>query len=596
VHIAATFPEFIDTLPEWEQQLLQFATLRHPPFALLNQLSNPAGDSILAVSDGSHVHDRIAFGWTIRNHAGLEVACSHGPGWGQGSSHRAEGYGFLSVVLFITRITEFCMWQQPLSFQFFSDNNGLLSRVKQRVSYGDILYPNETLRPDWDIVEQIASFIQSSIHTITIDHVKGHQDDDKAYEELSPEAQMNVDADELAGEYIHEHFSPRPQAPMLPTTRCQLILRGTTVTSHYNTTIIRSASSTTYLSKLYEDKDWDLSTQSQLHWPTFRSLIRRNTFRNVWMVKLVHDLLPFKSTTAKYSGSDDTFCPYCQASPDTFIHWLRCDHPDRSTWRNLLRPALKPLERKHRLRPGILTFMTTQLEAWMTSTPAAPCPTGFQSIYTSQLKIGWENLFRGFASTEWLRAQHEYTTTMNLNRSHNPDSWLPTVLATLVDLLYQGWIDHNQKIYGKDKAEANLFERQNLERELRSLHTYRLRVLSDDRDKLFINDIPHFLNTVTTAQLFNWLSIHKPAIHESVRTAQSESVAGSRPLSSYFPITRPGSTTRTRYNSTLHKNTRTQGRRPSVRLRHATLHSHHRTFPFVPSITRFFSRTSSTST
>jgi hypothetical protein len=164
IHIAETFPDFIDTLPPWENELLQFVALRLSPFALLHHLSNQLEEAVLAVSDGSHVHDRIAFGWTIRDHTGLEVANSHGPGWGQGSSHRAEGYGFLSVILFITRLSEFCNWQRPLAFHFFSDNSGLLSRVKKRISYGDILYPNETLKPDWDIVEQIAAFIGESIH------------------------------------------------------------------------------------------------------------------------------------------------------------------------------------------------------------------------------------------------------------------------------------------------------------------------------------------------------------------------------------------------------------------------------------------------
>jgi hypothetical protein len=179
--VPETFEEYIASLPTWEQDLLQYIDLNLPPFEFLHRLSSLTSTTgpTLAVSDGSQVQDRIAFGWTIRDGEDIDVARSRSPGWGKATSHRAEAYGFLSVILFIERITTFCHWHKLLSFHFFSDNNGLISRAKQRISYGDILYPNETLRPDWDVVEQITSFIHHSIHHFTIDHVKGHQDDDR---------------------------------------------------------------------------------------------------------------------------------------------------------------------------------------------------------------------------------------------------------------------------------------------------------------------------------------------------------------------------------------------------------------------------------
>jgi hypothetical protein len=253
------------------------------------------------------------------------------------------------------------------------------------------------------------------------------------------------------------------------------------------------------------------------------------------------------------------------------------------------------MERRLSIRPGLLSYMADNFSSLFTGIDPPACPPGFQSISQSQQSIGWDNLLRGFASTEWIHAQRDFQHTIPGNYGHNPDSWLSTVLESITDLQYDAWIDHTQTIYGHNNAEANLFERQSLERDVRTLHLQRPRVLADDRDKLFLPDITAYLNSHNNSQIFNWISIHKPAIMESARTAQSESVSGSRQLNTYFPTTRPGTTTRSRFHPTLHNNRRTQGRRPSVRLRAQPLHLPRNPLTFVASITRFFTAPRSTS-
>ena len=44
---------------------------------------------------------------------------------------------------------------------------------------------------------------------------KGHQDDDKQYEELPLEAQLNIDADELAGIFQQRSGKSRPHSTKL---------------------------------------------------------------------------------------------------------------------------------------------------------------------------------------------------------------------------------------------------------------------------------------------------------------------------------------------------------------------------------------------
>jgi hypothetical protein len=64
-----------------------------------------------------------------------------------------------------------------------------------------------------------------------LEHVKGHQDDHTPYDDLNLEAQMNVDADEEAGNYQLMHHAYRPIVPRLPNNRAQLHISGKVISS-----------------------------------------------------------------------------------------------------------------------------------------------------------------------------------------------------------------------------------------------------------------------------------------------------------------------------------------------------------------------------
>ena len=57
-------------------------------------------------------------------------------------------------------------------------------------------FPNETLEPDWDIINEIVSLIKNSKQSI--EWIRGHQDEKMPKERLPLPAQLNCEADELA--------------------------------------------------------------------------------------------------------------------------------------------------------------------------------------------------------------------------------------------------------------------------------------------------------------------------------------------------------------------------------------------------------------
>jgi hypothetical protein len=106
VPIPTTFEQFIQTLPDWEQDILENVVFHLLPFQLAALFESLALDAnnplqIQLVSDGSQIRDQMSFGWAMSTPDGTTLATCAGPGFGPGTSHCAEGYGVLSAVRFV---------------------------------------------------------------------------------------------------------------------------------------------------------------------------------------------------------------------------------------------------------------------------------------------------------------------------------------------------------------------------------------------------------------------------------------------------------------------------------------------------------------
>jgi hypothetical protein len=108
-----------------------------------------------------------------------------------------------------------------------TDNTGLIARVtsQSRLRYP---IPNATFKSDWDIVESIGQTVRASHIRITLEHVRGHQDDTTQADEMDLLAQLNVEADKYAGDFRFRRGEYRPIIPMMPTRSVSLDIDGKT--------------------------------------------------------------------------------------------------------------------------------------------------------------------------------------------------------------------------------------------------------------------------------------------------------------------------------------------------------------------------------
>ena len=114
------------------------------------------------------------------------------------SSHRAEAYGRISILLFLVRYAEYREKPHSTSLQAitYCNNSGVLNTVI-RLKRG-VKSPHRQLNPDHDALVTIAELSAKLPENFRTKHVHGHHDNRLEYEELSQPAQLNVDADELA--------------------------------------------------------------------------------------------------------------------------------------------------------------------------------------------------------------------------------------------------------------------------------------------------------------------------------------------------------------------------------------------------------------
>jgi len=93
--------------------------------------------------------------------------------------------------------------------------------------------PNSTQASDYDVLAEI--WATHNLLPVTscpaVLHIKGHQDKKTAYEQLPLPAQLNVDANKLAGDYMAAHpDTDYTVVPVLPTSGVQLHLPAGTIT------------------------------------------------------------------------------------------------------------------------------------------------------------------------------------------------------------------------------------------------------------------------------------------------------------------------------------------------------------------------------
>jgi hypothetical protein len=160
--------------------------------------------------------------------------------------------------------------------------------------------------------------------------VRGHQDKHTAYDDLSLQAQLNVDADWYAGKYQDESGKFLPQCTLLPACPVMLSIRDITVTSDYKNQLIRAYTEPRYIEYLQNKFGWSDTIINTIAWISLSLAVRRIN-RSVILTKVSNGLLPTAETLKKYNYQNSDKCVLCDKT-ETRDHMIQYKAESRCRW------------------------------------------------------------------------------------------------------------------------------------------------------------------------------------------------------------------------------------------------------------------------
>ena len=503
----------------------------HPPATIFDILS---AQPYRACSDGSAVFRQGTYGWVLATEDKTRLAHGAGPVDGHDpQSFRSEGQGMLSVVRLLYHLRQWQSSEIVFSGILATDNTGLIDRVRDQTK---IRYPipNLIFQPDWDVVEAIVRTVESMDMEPVYRHVKGHQDETKAYEELPFLSQLNVDADRHAGAYRTAYGTYRPIIPLSPTRPIALDISGQTIHRNFKSAIRDAAHTRPILARLVRRNGWTPDIPDRIDWDAHR-LATNNPLRRTHFVKLCHDMLPTGSLVNRYHPSYPDWCPLCHNPAEDHKHILRCPHQTRVSWRHsFLEKVAKECKAQH-TDPILQTILQHGLRSWLglRQFDDRGIPPEYHDLIQDQSAIGWYHVFLGRLSLHWSSLQDAHLSRSQIKiKGVTGEKWTRKIATVVITSWCELWDSRNKDRHGRDAAHKKVALHEQVTREMEILYQYNTKVLQRDRT-IFNVSLPDQLLKPTRV-LRQWINTHQNVILKSSSDAKLFSLLNVRTLPSYF--------------------------------------------------------------
>ena len=150
-------------------------------------------------------------------------------------------------------------------------------------------FPNTTLDPDWDILQQIIFSLCLFPLLPELRFVQGHQDDDRPYTTLSLPTQLNVDTDHLDGSYVPCSNENPAIATMIAGSAVSLHLLSRTITTKYRSTLRKAASTDPIQHYIQTKNQWSDDEFASINWIAHSRSLRCFYHKKQFIVKFFHE-------------------------------------------------------------------------------------------------------------------------------------------------------------------------------------------------------------------------------------------------------------------------------------------------------------------
>jgi hypothetical protein len=368
---AATWIEYVHTLPGWEQGLLSSVSFVDRRGLLIVMRSN---DCIFLASDGGAADRSASFGAVLATHDTILLECG---GRAQGANpwvFRAEGYGILAILRLSFHVRTFYVTQNPnLRFKLYCDSESILKRIAASPSLKRLI-PCRFLFSEADVEMQIVASLHALVAHVAFEHVEGHQDTKYPYEPLSWAAHLNQRCDAIATEHLKLVADCIPTVPFLLASRVTVSVGRYTITHHLPTQFRNFTGLPDIQAHHCTHHTWSGPAIFDLvDWPVFHSASLATTFlKRLFGIKMINLLLPLQKQQYRFGQTPSASClSACGCPEEDWTHFLRCPHlQHKQAWTAFV-PTLSSTMERWQLDPSLRRILL-HLIAPLTTLPPIP--------------------------------------------------------------------------------------------------------------------------------------------------------------------------------------------------------------------------------
>ena len=519
--MSSNIDEAINQAPSWQFHLLRNYRI-HDIDQLISCLETQ-DNAIISVSDGGCRDGNGSFGVSVGTMT-EELYSIEGPAPGHDemmTSFRSEGYGMLAGINFLCLFIRTHMISIPINrvITMYCDNLALVNWINHLMTC--TIIPRMYIKPEADIVMQILHDLQELADRglcIKILHVKGHQDKKTPYSDLTRPAQLNVDADTYATNYLNNGTVIKYQ--LFPANPVTLYLSKCVITSKYKREIRKSSRSPELRIYLIDKFNWAQNTPDLIWWEIHGSSIFSLPFNDRRRIrKFIFRWLPTCERLKMQEDEVSEACPVC-GYVETHAHLLKCPCKSRAKIKSDWFVTLKTFLYNAAFTPAIMgEILYKKVFASCSTDTPLPLPTippYLQKAYEEQALIGWDQLISGRLAYKWgnIIANHLYQTKCD-EKVMTALTWGRKFVRLMYELVLKIWNQRNTDCHLSTNRHDSKLTRERLMANIEAMQASNPDIQHYDR--VFVFRSMETLESYSLSNLQAWHRMAKNIIVASIK-------------------------------------------------------------------------------
>jgi exonuclease III len=530
------FNEYLQRLPVWEQTLLEHWEMVHSPQETMTRLND---GPITCASDGSVRAPRASYGYVICDHTQQRLIKGMGPAHGSDpNSLRSEAYGKLATLRMLIHLSLFTglPFQSPITHVV--DSQVLIRRVEQE-HLTQFDNPSSTLKAEWDVIHEIVTSMQMLPQTPTLKWIRGHQDTHTPYARLKFPAQLNCDADNLASTYYNLEQDMPQEVTRFPSDPVQLRIGGTVITSKLKSKLRSAYTKPPLQEYLCQRFQWSHEVYESVAWDLFTQIISKFRSQHTIIVKHVHAIAPTGHIAHRNKESISPGCPSCECAYEDNNHILTCPADSRAMWRTTMLHTIMTTQ-ADRSNPALKQILHDGLNCFHRGTNALnpePYPAHYHQLIYQQNGIGWDQLYRGRWSKQWIIMHEVFASSQTGWQRLDKDGrlWVVHHGRRILEQWLKVWELRNIEKHGHDQESCRRTRHNRVMTELTNIYQLRTMVMPCDRHVFHDSALQHAHDHTNLDTIEDWISAHRQVLEASAIQATKHGIQQNRTIEEYFP-------------------------------------------------------------